>query len=72
MGFHCIVANIWGCVTVPVCCDKRKKFATFPPLIEVLATDTSDPAIAYGLDGLIVLEQRPIVSARFSSFPVNA
>ena len=50
MGFHDVVANIWGCDAAPVCCDRRENSKAFPPLLEVLATDTSDPAIAKGAE----------------------
>ena len=46
MGFQVVVANIWGCELAPICCDNREKFPAFPPLLEVLAIETSDLAIA--------------------------
>ena len=50
MGFQVVVANIWGCEVAPICCDNREKSTAFPPLLEVLATETSDPAIASGTE----------------------
>ena len=48
-GSHCVVANIWGTEAASVPCDNREIVVAFPPLFgieEVLAIDTSDPAIA--------------------------
>ena len=63
MGFQVVVANTWGCETAPVCCDRWEKSIAFPPLLGVLAIDTSDPAIAMGSEVCLTLSKLAAVAS---------
>ena len=70
-SLHCAVANVWAEFTAPepdIILEKEVLLSPCPVLDRVLATDTSDPAIAKGAE-CAVDPERSITSE--SGFPVS-